>query len=175
MSGAARGRTPRRRAAAYDESWDDILLQRLRTAARSGRSPDRGPVAELRRHDRAHETEYVATLQAWLEAQGDPAEAGERLGVHENTVRYRLRKMAEIANLQLDDAKKRLAMMIELAAPKPTDQARCRNTTKHRSDIAQLGQTRGGHPATMETPDGRAVEEGDGSQGATTPPLQPIQ
>ena len=24
---------------AYDESWDDILLQRLRTAARSGRSP----------------------------------------------------------------------------------------------------------------------------------------
>ena len=45
-----------------------------------------------------------------------PAEAGERLGIHENTVRYRLRKMAEIANLQLDDAKKRLAMMIELAA-----------------------------------------------------------
>ncbi len=102
--------------AAYDESWDDILIQRLRTAARSGRSPDRGPVAELRRHDRAHETEYVATLHAWLEAQGDPAEAGERLGVHENTVRYRLRKMAEIANLHLDDAKKRLAMMIELAA-----------------------------------------------------------
>ena len=64
----------------------------------------------------AHATEYVATLRAWLEAQGDPAEAGERLGVHENTVRYRLRKMAEIANLQLDDAKKRLAMMIELAA-----------------------------------------------------------
>jgi len=101
---------------AYDESWDDILLQRLRTAARSGRSPNRGPVAELRRHDRDHTTDYVPTLRAWLEAQGDPAEAGNRLGVHENTVRYRLRKMAEITNLQLDDAKKRLAMMIELAA-----------------------------------------------------------
>ena len=117
VSGAARGVRPAGATPpAYDESWDDILLQRLRTAARSGRSPDRGPVAELRRHDHAHDTEYVATLQAWLEAQGDPAEAGERLGVHENTVRYRLRKMAEIANLQLDDAKKRLAMMIELAA-----------------------------------------------------------
>jgi hypothetical protein len=104
------------RPAAYDESWDDILLQRLRTAARAGRSPDRGPVAELRRHDRAHATEYVVTLQAWLEAQGDPSEAGERLGVHENTVRYRLRKMAEITHLPLDDAKKRLALMIELAA-----------------------------------------------------------
>lgn len=110
--GARSGAVP----AAYDESWDDILLQRLRTAARSGRSPDRGPVAELRRHDQAHATEYVVTLQAWLEAQGDPTAAGERLGVHENTVRYRLRKMAEVANLQLDDAKKRLAMMIELAA-----------------------------------------------------------
>ncbi|OBB88196.1 PucR family transcriptional regulator [Mycobacterium colombiense] len=100
----------------YDESWADILLQRLRTAARSGRSPSRGPVAELGRHDRAHGTDYVATLRAWLEAQGDPTEAGERLGVHENTVRYRLRKMAEITNLQLDDARKRLAMTIELAA-----------------------------------------------------------
>lgn len=110
------GSRPGAAPAAYDESWDDILLQRLRTAARSGRSPERGPVAELRQHDHAHATEYVATLRAWLEAQGDPAEAGERLGVHENTVRYRLRKMAEIANLQLDDAKKRLAMMIELAA-----------------------------------------------------------
>ena len=101
---------------AYDESWDDILLQRLRTAARAGRTPHRGPVAELRRHDFAQATDYVATLRAWLGAQGDPTEAGNRLGVHENTVRYRLRKMAEITNLQLDDAGKRLAMMIELAA-----------------------------------------------------------
>ncbi|WP_077088910.1 PucR family transcriptional regulator [Mycobacterium rhizamassiliense] len=108
--------TSRQTPPAYDESWDEILLQRLRTASRSGRSPNRGPVAELRRHDRANETDYVATLGAWLEAQGDPAEAGRCLGVHENTVRNRLRKMTEITNLPLDDARKRLAMMIELAA-----------------------------------------------------------
>jgi hypothetical protein len=108
--------SPRATPPAYDESWDEILLQRLRTASRSGRSPNRGPVAELRRHDRANETDYVATLRAWLEAQGDPVKAGKRLGVHENTVRYRLRKMAEITELPLDDARKRLAMMIELAA-----------------------------------------------------------
>ncbi len=108
--------SPRAMPRAYDESWDDILLQRLRTAARSGRSPNRGPVAELRCHDRANATDYVPTLRAWLEAQGDPAGAGERLGVHENTVRYRLRKMAEVTDLPLDDPRKRLAMMIELAA-----------------------------------------------------------
>ncbi|MCV7257895.1 PucR family transcriptional regulator [Mycobacterium shimoidei] len=108
--------TPSAAPPAYDESWDEILLQRLRTAARKGRYPERGPVADLRRHDRANATEYVATLRAWLEAQGDPIEAGERLSVHENTVRYRLRKMSEITKLPLDDARKRLAMMIELAA-----------------------------------------------------------
>ncbi|AXB46530.1 PucR family transcriptional regulator [Amycolatopsis albispora] len=100
---------------AYDESWHDILLQRLRTASRAGRTPARGPVAELRRHDAAHGTSHVPTLRAWLEAQGDLAAAGERLGVHQNTIRYRLRKMAEVAALDLDDPRKRLAMMIELA------------------------------------------------------------
>ncbi len=59
----------------------------------------------------------MATLRAWLEAQGDPAQAGERLGVHENTVRYRLRKMAEITNLALDDARKRLAMISNSRPP----------------------------------------------------------
>jgi hypothetical protein len=101
---------------AYDESWDDILLQRLRAAARAGRNPARGPVAELRRHDREHATAFVATLRAWLEAQGDLADAAERLGVHPNTVRNRLRKMAEVTALDLDDARKRLAMIIDLAA-----------------------------------------------------------
>lgn len=100
---------------AYDESWDDILLQRLRTAAGSGRSPTRGPVAALVRYDEEHGTLFVATLQGWLEAQGDAAQAAIRLGVHENTVRNRLRKMLEIAPLDLDDPDKRLAMVIQLA------------------------------------------------------------
>lgn len=103
-------------APAYDESWDDIVLRRLRIAARVGRTPQRGPVADLRRHDEHHGTRYVDTLRAWLAAQGDLHEAAERLGVHENTVRYRLRKMAEVTDLDLTDARKRLAMTVELAA-----------------------------------------------------------
>ncbi|KOX28790.1 PucR family transcriptional regulator [Saccharothrix sp. NRRL B-16348] len=109
-------RTPDAVPPAYDESWDDILLQRLRAAARAGRTPARGPVAELRRHDHDHATHYVPTLRAWLEAQGDLAQAGERLGVHPNTIRYRLRKMVEVTPLDLDDPRKRLAMIIDLAA-----------------------------------------------------------
>lgn len=100
----------------YDESWDDILLQRLRAAARTGRTPARGPVSALRRYDAAHATHYVATLRAWLEAQGDLTVAAERLGVHPNTVRNRMRRMSEVTPLDLDDARKRLAMIITLAA-----------------------------------------------------------
>ena len=103
-------------APAYDESWDDILLQRLRIAGGVGRAPQRGPVAELRRHDREHATHYVDTLRAWLAGQGDLHQAGALLGVHENTVRYRLRKMADVTDLDLGDARKRLAMTVELAA-----------------------------------------------------------
>ncbi|MBB5956996.1 hypothetical protein FHS29_003589 [Saccharothrix tamanrassetensis] len=109
-------RTPDTDPPAYDESWDDILLQRLRTAAKAGRTPARGPVAVLRGHDDEHGTHYTATLRAWLEAQGDLAEAGERLGVHQNTVRNRLRRISGVAGVDLADARKRLAMIIGLAA-----------------------------------------------------------
>lgn len=101
---------------AYDESWDDILLQRLRAAAGSGRGPTRGPVAALIRHDAANGTAFVATLRAWLAAQGDAVAAAARLGVHENTVRNRLRTIIRVARVDLSDPDKRLAMTIELAA-----------------------------------------------------------
>ncbi|MER7132935.1 PucR family transcriptional regulator [Streptosporangium saharense] len=106
-------------AVVYDESWDEILLQRLRAAASAGRVPSRGPVADLTRHDAEHGTRHLATLRAWLEAQGDLAAAAERLGVHPNTVRYRLRRMAEITDLRLDVPEKRLAMIIALAVGRP--------------------------------------------------------
>ncbi|ATY10446.1 PucR family transcriptional regulator [Amycolatopsis sp. AA4] len=106
---------------AYDESWDDILILRLRAAAAAGRAPARGPIADLARHDAANSTSYVATLRAWLETQGDLTEAAERLGVHPNTIRYRLRKMADVTPLRLDLPAKRLAMIIELAVADPRD------------------------------------------------------
>lgn len=103
-------------AVVYDESWDAILLQRLRAVASSGRAPARGPIVELRRHDAEHATRYIDTLRAWLQAQGDLTVAASRLAVHPNTVRYRLRKMTEVTNLELDRPDTRLAMIIALAA-----------------------------------------------------------
>jgi sugar diacid utilization regulator len=101
---------------AYDESWDRIVLRRLRAVTAAGRVPERGPVAELRRHDRQHGTRYVETLRAWLAAHGDIGAAAATLEVHPNTVRYRLRKMDEATPLATDHPDQRLALIIALAA-----------------------------------------------------------
>ncbi|OLF15027.1 helix-turn-helix domain-containing protein [Actinophytocola xanthii] len=78
----------------------------------------------LRRHDGENGTQYIPTLRAWLQAQGDPAEAGQLLGVHENTIRYRIRRMSELTTLDLHDGGKRVAMTIELAALDPPSRNR---------------------------------------------------
>lgn len=100
----------------YDDSWHEILLRRLQRVAASGRAPDRGPVADLRRYDQEHGTRLIATLRAWLEVQGDLGAAATRLQIHPNTVRNRMRKMTQVAALRLDDPDTRLALVIALAA-----------------------------------------------------------
>ncbi|GHC96000.1 DNA-binding protein [Nocardiopsis terrae] len=113
---------PGRAAVAYDESWDEVLVHRLRMASASGRRPADGPVAELTRHDAAHGTHHTRTLHAWLRAQGDPNRAAEELGVHPNTVRHRMRRMAEVTPLGLDRPRMRLALAIALEANAPGEE-----------------------------------------------------
>lgn len=114
-------RTDQASAVVYDDSWHDILLARLRATAFAGRAPARGPIADLFRHDRDSGTEYVRTLRCWLQAQGDLPATSRALGVHPNTVRYRMRRMSELTRLELDQPDKRLAMIIALAVEPDTD------------------------------------------------------
>ena len=103
-------------AVCYDESWHHVLVQRLRSVAASGRVPARGPVAHLAAHDARHGTDYLPTLRAWLECQGELPRAAAALAVHQNTVRNRLRRMrSAVPALDLDDPEQRLAMLIAMA------------------------------------------------------------
>ncbi|MEV4128657.1 helix-turn-helix domain-containing protein [Nocardia sp. NPDC049707] len=99
----------------YDDSWDRILIQRLKAVAANGRIPGRGPVARLAEYDAQHATQHIPTLKAWLAAQGDLNATAETLKVHPNTVRYRIRKMRQITDLDMDDPGKRIAMLIALS------------------------------------------------------------
>lgn len=53
-------------------------------------------------HDRAHGTEYVATLEAFLNHPGDAVAASEELHVHRNTFFYRLRKVRELFGIPME-------------------------------------------------------------------------
>jgi sugar diacid utilization regulator len=73
-----------------------------------------GPLADLRAHDREHGTEYVETLRTWLDNLGDVRTAAESLHVHVNTFRYRLRRLTEIAGVDLSNADSRFGLMLQL-------------------------------------------------------------
>jgi hypothetical protein len=80
--------------------------------------PDLGadPVQALVEHDRRRHSTLATTLAAWLDAQGDSAEAARRLGVHPNTFRYRVRRAEEVAGVDLTDPVACLELQIRLPA-----------------------------------------------------------
>ncbi|RFU87570.1 PucR family transcriptional regulator [Streptomyces triticagri] len=73
-----------------------------------------GPVHALVEHDRTHGSGYGASVAAYLDAFGDARRAAERLGVHPNTLRYRLRRARELFGVDLSDPTMRLLAAIGL-------------------------------------------------------------
>ncbi|MDP9100633.1 MAG: helix-turn-helix domain-containing protein [Actinomycetota bacterium] len=91
-----------------------IILLQLRAAAAQQPSLVSGKVRVLEASDLARQTAYVATLRAFLDAFGDVRLAADVVGVHPNTFRYRLRKLVELADLDLDDPVERLVTQLQL-------------------------------------------------------------
>jgi len=73
-----------------------------------------GPVARLMEYDAAHDSNLVQTLRAWLDAFGDVGAAAGAVFVHPNTFRYRLRRLAEVGELDLSDPEARFAALLQL-------------------------------------------------------------
>ncbi|MGW7224054.1 helix-turn-helix domain-containing protein [Streptomyces sp. NPDC054826] len=55
-------------------------------------------------------------MAAWLDHFGDPQSAARVLRVHTNTLRYRLRKLDEVAPVDVSSPRTRLALRLQLAA-----------------------------------------------------------
>lgn len=56
----------------------------------------------------------AATLLAWIETSGSATDIADRLGVHPQTARYRLRQIRELWGDDLDDADRRFEMLLVL-------------------------------------------------------------
>ncbi|WP_200302440.1 PucR family transcriptional regulator [Streptomyces adelaidensis] len=71
-------------------------------------------VAAMTAHDAEHGTDFAVSVLAWLDAVGNVAEAATRLGVHTNTLRYRLRRTTELFDISLNDPDDRLSLWLQL-------------------------------------------------------------
>ncbi|MFC0625735.1 PucR family transcriptional regulator [Kribbella deserti] len=107
------GRSPAAVARISEVSVDALLLELADLAQARGDEPT-GPVARLMAYDLQRRSCLVETLEAWLDAFGDVIAASAAVYVHPNTFRYRLRRLAEVGGLDLDDPNARFAAMLEL-------------------------------------------------------------
>ncbi|MFD9886276.1 helix-turn-helix domain-containing protein [Streptomyces alboflavus] len=64
----------------------------------------------------AHGRRLAETLLAWLETRGGAPEVATRLGVHPQTVRYRLRQIRELWGDEVDDPDRRFELELVLRA-----------------------------------------------------------
>ena len=101
-------------AATIDDVRARAVLQRLQELASGDPGLRAGKLDVLAEHDRTKGTEYVATLRAYFAALGDVPAAAAGQGVHANTFRYRLRRLGEVAALDLEDPVERLVLQLQL-------------------------------------------------------------
>lgn len=69
----------------------------------------------LEDHDTRRGSELVSTLAAFLDLGGALAQAADQLGVHRNTLSYRLNRIAELTERDLNDPQTRVLLQIALA------------------------------------------------------------
>ncbi|WP_020123961.1 CdaR family transcriptional regulator [Streptomyces canus] len=107
------GGGPRRLAHIADVHVEALLLDLADLAAERGDLLT-GPLARLLAYDQQHNANLVETLRSWLNSFGDVPAAAKAMYVHQNTFRYRLRRVTEVAETDLDDPESRFALMLQL-------------------------------------------------------------
>ncbi|WGY00417.1 helix-turn-helix domain-containing protein [Nocardioides sp. QY071] len=106
------GRTDRRFAAIDQVHVEALMLELADLSA--DRDEPAGPLARLLDHDARKGANLVETLDTWLDSFGDVTAASAATFTHANTFRYRLRKVAEVGQVDLDDPETRFALMLQL-------------------------------------------------------------
>ncbi|MFG3117781.1 PucR family transcriptional regulator [Streptomyces sp. NPDC048197] len=109
------------RVASIADVYVDALLLEMRDLAIANRDELSGPLARLAAYDTKHNAHLVETLRAWLDAFGDVIAASASVFVHPNTFRYRIRRVAEVGQLDLQDPSARFAAMLQLRLMGPAE------------------------------------------------------
>ncbi|GIH22658.1 PucR family transcriptional regulator [Acrocarpospora phusangensis] len=102
------------RVARLDDVQTLALVLELRDLAAARDERPGGAIARLIEYDERNNAGLVESLEAWLDALGDVAKAANALFIHANTLRYRLRRVSEVGEIDLDDPEQRFAAMLQL-------------------------------------------------------------
>ena len=102
-----------RGTASVDEHLADLVLlgDRPLTRRLAGRA-----LAPLDSETSASRRRLADTLEAWLQCHGNRAAAARRLGVHPQTVRYRIERLQDLFGAALEEPGDRLTLMVALRA-----------------------------------------------------------
>jgi hypothetical protein len=111
-------REPDLQVATRDDVHGLSLVLRLSDIAASDPVCAGGPLARLEAYDLEHQSNLVETLDCWLQQFGDVTSTADRLHVHKNTLRYRLRRIEEVSGVTLDDPEERFELMLEFRVRK---------------------------------------------------------
>lgn len=104
-----------RQVGTIDDLRAETLLLALREEHVAGHPDLRvRALTAITEQDAQRGTQYVPTLRAYLESLGDIAVTAERLGVHQNTLRYRLRTLTDSFGLDLGDPDELLVLWLQL-------------------------------------------------------------
>lgn len=74
----------------------------------------RKTLGKLISHDEEHNAELVETLEAFFACHGNLSQTAGRLHIHRNTLTYRLERISEITQLDMDDADARFSLQLAL-------------------------------------------------------------
>lgn len=106
---------PESRVTTLAESRTAVLLGEILDLAGAREELHDPRVEALRSYDDRHGTELRASAAAFLADHGDVRSAAERVRVHPNTLRYRLRRVEQVTGFDLRDSSDRLLLELQLA------------------------------------------------------------
>ncbi len=71
-------------------------------------------IAKLKDYDRTHHSNLQETIFTFLQHDGNMNEAAKALHIHANTLAYRLKRISDIANINLKDANQKITLFLDL-------------------------------------------------------------
>ena len=69
-------------------------------------------VTRLAEYDAVHHTEFARTLEVWLAKERSQAKTAAALHLHRNTLTYRLQRIRELLECDLEDDDTRLHLLL---------------------------------------------------------------